>query len=181
MKLSYLKVLLPILLAPLIHACGGGSGGGADAADTTLSVTVVIPSTIAAASLPSGTIRVFVNKAGDAPVEMALSGSTTTYTFTGLASSVSSVAQTYEVSISLDTALYTSNVTLATASSAVTLSSGSNSIVFPDTLLDLSIDADSDTRSNLDELAAGTNPFVPLCVLGDSGVAGQLGGCELGS
>ncbi len=180
MKLSYLKDLLPIILIPLLHACGGGGSGGAST-DTTLSVTVVIPSAIATAGLSPGTMRVFVNKAGDAPVEMALSGSTATYTFTGLAASVSSVAQTYEVTISFDSAIYTSNVTLAAGSSAVTLSSGSNSIVFPDTLLDLSIDTDSDARTNLDELVAGTNPFIPLCVLGDSGVAGQLGGCELGS
>ncbi len=180
MKLSYLKALLPIMLIPLIHACGGGSGGSPEA-DTSLSVTVVVPSDIATANLPSGTIRVFVNKAGDAPVEMTLNGSTATYTFTGLAASVSSVAQSYEVTISFDSAMYTDNVTLAAGSSAITISSGSNSLVFPDTLLDLSIDTDSDARTNLDELVAGTNPFVPLCVLGDSGVAGQLGGCELGS
>ncbi len=178
MKLSYLKNLLPIILIPLIHACGGG---GSPEADTSLSVTVVVPSGIATASLPSGAVRVFVNKTGDAPVEMALSGSTATYTFTGLAASVSSVAQTYNVTISFDSAMYASNVTLAAGSSAITISSGDNSLVFPDTLLDLSIDTDSDARTNLDELVAGTNPFVPLCVLGDSGVAGQVGGCELGS
>ena len=180
MKLSYLKNLLPIILIPLIHACGGGSSGGAET-DASLSVTVVVPSGIATASLPSGTIRVFVNKTGDAPVEMTLNGSTATYTFTSLAASVSSVAQSYEVTISFDAAMYTNTVTLATGSSAITLSSGDNSLVFPDTLLDLSIDTDSDARANLDELVAGTNPFIPLCVLGDSGAAGQLGGCELGS
>ena len=174
-----LPLLMAILLAsviPLIQACGGSSGGGTT--PTTLDVTVTLPTSITSATLPSpGTVRVYVNKQGEAPIEMVVSGNSATHSFTALSSGISATPVTYEVSIEFDSTLYSAVITLGSASNTVTISSGSNSIAFSDALFDLSDDTDTDSRTNLAELIAGSNPLVPVCVLGSS----QLGSCELDS
>jgi len=175
MKLkSVFKAICLVLLIPVIQACGSSGGGSTD---TTLDVTVTLPTSITAATLPAGTLRVYVNKQGQAPVEMVVSGNSATHTYTGLASGISSTPATYEVTIELDSGLFASAITLGLANNDVTISSGSNSIAFADSLFNLSVDTDSDSTDNLSELIAGSNPLIPTCILGTS----QLGNCELGS
>ena len=172
---THFKAILLASLIPLIQACGGG--GGSSSVDTTLDVTVTLPLSITSATLPAGTVKVYVNKQGEAPVEMILSGNSATHTYTGLSSGISATPVTYEVTIEFDSTLYPAVITLGTATSTVTISSGSNSIAFADSIFNTGIDTDSDTRDNLAEIIAGSNPLIPVCVLGSS----QLGSCELDS
>ncbi len=172
------KRIIVVLLIPLIHACGGG-GGSSPPVEASLVATVTMPSSITSVALPvPGTVRVYINKQGDVPVEMILSGNSATYTYTGLSTGISA---TYEVTIEFDSTLYAGTITLATASDNVTLSSENNSIIFLDSSFDLTIDTDLDSKANLVELTGGTNPLIPTCVLDASGLSGQLGNCELDS
>ncbi|MDH5517479.1 MAG: hypothetical protein OEY36_06630 [Gammaproteobacteria bacterium] len=176
LRMTLLTPLFFSLLTFLLAGCS--AGGSSSPVDTTLDVTVTIPSAITTAALPTqGTLKVYINEQGQTPVEMALSGNSATYIFTGLPSGLAQTITSYEVSIVFESVLYSQAVVvLATASNQITISSGNNYLAFPDSIIDLNLDDDSDFKNNLAEVVTGTSPFVPICVVG---MVNQLGSCEL--
>ena len=173
---TYIKIVLLTLLIPFIQACPSSPSGGS--VETTLDVTVTLPATltsaVAGSVLSAADVNIYVNKVGDARVEMTYSGgNSASYSYTSLSNSISSSPATYEVTIEYGVAA----IVIGTANNDVTISAGSNTLVFADSLFDLTIDTDSDSKDNLAELIAGSDPLIPTCVLG----TGLLGNCELES
>lgn len=174
---NILKLTSISISSILFIACGGG-GGSTD--PTELDVTINLPSAINSSLLSSGSLTVYISETGSAntPDIMTLNGATASYSLGSINTGLSGSSVSYDILVELNSSQYQNVFTLATSTKNVKLTIGEvNSLIFNGTDFVTTYDEDADTKENIDEVLTGTNPFVPICVLGTS----TLDNCELDS